>query len=916
MYAILTLIDNNYYLEMEAVMTKEMIDACRVAMSINDEAYAYIDITKLEGFGYEGVRTLPYSLRLLLESAIRQYDGEKITIAHIEALANWHKGASTDEVPFMPARVLLQDFTGVPAVVDLAAMREAVARAAMAPSLINPVIPVDLVIDHSIMVDAYGSPEALAINSKKEFERNQERYRFLKWAGDTFDNFRVIPPGTGIIHQVNLEYLASVASVKEVEGQKVLYPDTLVGTDSHTTMINGLGVLGWGVGGIEAEGAMLGQPIYMTRPEVIGMELTGKLSEGSTATDLALTVTELLRQENVVGKFVEFFGEGVSTMHLADRATVANMSPEYGATMGYFPVDEQTLNYLALTGREQGHIDRVEAYMKAAHLYYDKSEVHYSKVVHLDLGSVVPSLAGPKRPQDRVALKDMAKSFKEVCHKPVSDGGFGMTSDAYQVSGKVHGSDESITNGSIVLAAITSCTNTSNPSVMIGAGLVAKKAVALGLKVPKYVKTSLTPGSQVVTDYLKTSGVLPYLETLGFNIAGYGCATCIGNSGPLPEAVGHAIDKKHLTVASVLSGNRNFEGRIHAKIKANYLASPMLVVAYALAGNVQIDLTSEAIGYNHKQEAIYLKDLWPTSQEIGEALSASLNSEDFVRRYSNVAAANALFNDIDAPKGERYQWEEDSTYIQEPTFFDHIGDPPAAMVAIEDARVLAKLGDSVTTDHISPAGVIGQRSPAGLYLDSKGVLPDQFNSYGSRRGNHEVMMRGTFANIRIRNRLLDGVEGGMTKVLPEEEIMPIFDASMTYQNDGVPLVVIAGKEYGTGSSRDWAAKGTWLLGVKAVIAESYERIHRSNLVGMGVLPLQFLEGETQDTLGLTGLEAYSIETTEKNLKAGNRIKVRVKDDHDVIKSFEAIVRLDSETELEYYRHGGVLHNLVRDLIAT
>lgn len=899
-------------------MTREMIDACKKQMAINNVTYTYIDINTLVDYGYKGVLQLPFSIRILLESALRQFDGKKITIEHIESLANWHSAPETDEVPFMPSRVLLQDFTGVPAVVDLAAMREAVGRAGLAPATINPVIPVDLVIDHSVMVDAYGSPEALAINEKKEFERNQERYKFLKWAGHTFDNFRVIPPGTGIIHQVNLEYLASVASTKEVDDVQWLHPDSLVGTDSHTTMINGLGVLGWGVGGIEAEAAMLGQPIYMTRPEVIGMELSGQLPEGSTATDLALRVTELLRAENVVGKFVEYFGDGVATMHLADRATVANMSPEYGATMGYFPVDEQTLAYLQLTGRTKAHIALVESYLKAAALYNnaDDSKPVYTKVVQFDLGSVVPSLAGPKRPQDRVALTDMSKAFEEVCKKALKDGGFGLTEDDYKVTGKVHhqGSEEVITNGSVVLAAITSCTNTSNPSVMIGAGLVAKKAVELGLVVPKYVKTSLTPGSQVVTDYLTTSGVLPYLEELGFNIAGYGCATCIGNSGPLPEAVGHVIDKKKLTVASVLSGNRNFEGRIHAKIKANYLASPMLVVAYALAGTVQLDISKEPIGVNKNHKPVYLKDIWPTTEEINLALSTSIRSEDFVKRYANVSEANVLFNKIDAPVGELYQWDKVSTYIQEPSFFDNIGEAPGPITDVVNARVLANLGDSVTTDHISPAGVIGSRSPAGIYLETNGIEPEQFNSYGSRRGNHEVMMRGTFANIRIRNKLVEGIEGGMTKVLPEEEIMPIFDASMAYQEESTPLVVLAGKEYGTGSSRDWAAKGTWLLGVKAVIAESYERIHRSNLVGMGVLPLQFEEGMNPDGLELDGTEIYTISGLSDKVQPGQNIRVQAEDSKGAIKSFQVKLRLDSDTEIEYYQNGGILHYLVRQLI--
>ncbi len=898
-------------------MTKKIIDACLKSMDIMGVTYHYIDIFVLEKYGYNRISELPYSIRVLLESALRQYDNRTITLSHIETLANWHEAERTAEVPFMPSRVLLQDFTGVPAVVDLAAMREAVAKAGLSPSTINPVIPVDLVIDHSVMVDAYGTPEALAYNMKKEFERNGERYRFLKWASSAFNNFQVIPPGTGIIHQVNLEYLATVVSATESDGRLFLHPDSLVGTDSHTTMINGLGVLGWGVGGIEAEAAMMGQPIYMTKPEVVGVELTGCLAEGATATDIALTVTELLRAENVVGKFVEYFGKGVSTMPLADRATVANMSPEYGATMGYFPVDEQTLAYLKLTGRDEKDIERTKSYLETAGMYRVgmTNSPTYTKTLTLDLSRVVPSLAGPKRPQDRVALTAMKDMFDSTCRKPVDQGGFGLNDEQMAVKAhvKYHDNTEVLETGSVVLAAITSCTNTSNPSVMVGAGLVAKKAVEKGLKVPSYVKTSLTPGSQVVTDYLSKSGVLSYLEKLGFNIAGYGCATCIGNSGPLPEPVAKAIDKNNMTVASVLSGNRNFEGRIHAKIKANYLASPMLVVAYALAGKVTLDITREPIGYNDQGEAVWLKDIWPSLGEINEVLSTSVKKDDFIKRYKNVASANQLFNEIQVPTGDLYQWSDESTYIQEPEFFHSITEPVQVISDIEEARVLAYLGDSVTTDHISPAGAIGKRSPAGAYLETKGVEPIQFNSYGSRRGNHEVMMRGTFANIRIRNKLLQGVEGGMTKVLPEEEIMPIFDASMAYQQEDVPLIIIAGKEYGTGSSRDWAAKGTWLLGVKAVIAESYERIHRSNLVGMGVLPLQFKDGESAESHGLTGEEQFSIRGLSDGLVPGQEVTVEVKN-YEVLKQFKVMVRIDSDTEIDYYRKGGILHTLLRNMI--
>lgn len=879
-------------------MTREIINSCRKQLTVDGTTYNYMDIFELKNFGYTGIGNLPYSIRILLESALRQYDGDKIDLEHIEALANWHRGKAEDEVPFMPSRILLQDFTGVPAVVDLAAMREAVARAGKDPSAINPVVPVDLVIDHSLMVDAYGSADALQINMEKEFQRNGERYKFLKWAGDAFDNFRVIPPGTGIIHQVNLEYLASIAGVKEVDGSKWLHPDSLVGTDSHTTMINGLGVLGWGVGGIEAEAAMLGQPIYLTRPEVIGVELTGRLQEGATATDLALTVTEMLRQEKVVGKFVEYFGDGARTMKLADRATVANMSPEYGATMGFFPPDDESMAYLRQTGRDEAKVNLAAAYLSIAGILSkeEASTPIYTKVLTLDLATVESSLAGPKRPQDRIKLSDMSRAFKELCDTSVQGNGF-------------------LENGSLVLAAITSCTNTSNPSVMIGAGLVAKKAVEAGLKVPSYVKTSLTPGSQVVTDYLSKSGVLTYLEQLGFNIAGYGCATCIGNSGPLPKVVADAIDEGDLTVASVLSGNRNFEGRIHSQIQANYLASPMLVVAYALAGKVTKDITIEPIGLAEDGREIYLKDIWPSSEEIAEAVQSSIHAEDFKHRYGQVEKANEMFNAIEAPKGTLYQWDPSSTYIQLPTFFQGIAEPAKAIDTINEAKVLALLGDSVTTDHISPAGAIGSDTPAGQYLAGKDVPLHLFNSYGSRRGNHEVMMRGTFANIRIRNRLLESVEGGFTRVLPGSKKVSIFDGAQVYKASNTPLLVIAGKEYGTGSSRDWAAKGTWLLGVKAVIAESYERIHRSNLVGMGVLPLQFRDGESQATLGLTGEETYTVLGLSDNVEPGQSITVEAVGPEGGTITFDVNLRMDSTTEIDYYRNGGILHTLLREMIS-
>lgn len=896
------------------------MEACLKSITIQDKTYRYCDIHTLETFGYN-IKSLPFSIRVLLESSLRQFDGDKITEAHVEALANWSAHQGTSEVAFMPSRILLQDFTGVPAVVDLAAMRDAVAKAGLNPETINPVIPVDLVIDHSVMVDAYGSKDALAFNMKKEFERNGERYRFLKWAGKAFDNFRVIPPGTGIIHQVNLEYLATVVTDKsDTNKEHWLFPDTLVGTDSHTTMVNGLSVLGWGVGGIEAEAAMLGQPIYLTAPEVIGVELTGRLEEGATATDMALTVTEMLRKENVVGKFVEYFGQGVTTMSLADRATVANMSPEYGATMGYFPTDFETMAYLAQTGREEGVISRAELYLKAAGLFQDNQQTPptYTKVLQLDLSSIVPSLAGPKRPQDRVPMASMKKSFDDVCKKPVTEGGFGLSDASINTKSLIDWSDtkESLETGSVVLAAITSCTNTSNPSVMLGAGLVAQKAVSFGLKIPRYVKTSLTPGSQVVTDYLKNAGLLEHLETLGFHVAGYGCATCIGNSGPLPEPVAQAIDRDNLTVASVLSGNRNFEGRIHAKIKANYLASPMLVVAYALAGKVTLDLTSEPIGYSKDGQAVFLKDIWPTSKEISQAMAMAIKPEDFRHRYSHALDNNAIFNNIEVAESSLYPWDVASTYIQHPTFFDRIGEEVPPISNINSARVLAYLGDSVTTDHISPAGAIGLNTPAGKYLTEKGIEAYQFNSYGSRRGNHEVMMRGTFANIRIRNRLLDNIEGGMTSYLPDGKEMAIFDAAMAYQKQGQPQVILAGKEYGTGSSRDWAAKGTWLLGVKAVIAESYERIHRSNLVGMGVMPLQFMAGDNTKQLGLTGKELITIEGLSDNIEANQVVQVKALASDGKETNFKAKLRLDSITEIHYYRQGGILHSLLKDMISS
>ncbi len=881
--------------------------------------YRYYRLQALEEQGLGPVSKLPFSMKVLLEAAVRQFDGRAITLEHVNMLANWANKREEKEIPFIPARIVLQDFTGVPVVVDLAAMRETVKKAGGDPKRINPLVPVDLVIDHSVMVDAFGTPDALQTNMELEFKRNEERYRFLRWAQTAFDNFRAVPPGTGIVHQVNLEYLASVAATKTKDGVTEVFPDSLVGTDSHTTMINGLGVVGWGVGGIEAEAGMLGQPLYFVMPEVIGFKLTGRLAEGATATDLALTVTQMLRKKGVVGKFVEFFGPGLSNISLADRATVANMAPEYGATIGFFPVDQETLNYLRLTGRDEQQIALVEAYYKAQGMFRtdDTPDPVFTDVIELDLGSVVPSLAGPKRPQDRVELTDMKKSWNEIIRTPIDKGGYGLSEDKIAQKVEVkhpNGETSQIGTGSVVIAAITSCTNTSNPSVMLGAGLVAKKAVERGLKKPAYVKSSLTPGSLVVTDYLAKAGLLPYLEQLGFHVAGYGCATCIGNSGPLPEEVSQAIAEHDLTVASVLSGNRNFEGRVHAQVKANYLASPPLVVVYALAGTVDIDLTKDPIGVDKNGQPVYLKDIWPTNEEVQQAIESVLSPDMFRAKYANVFTQNERWNRIPVPQGELYEWDPNSTYIQNPPFFENLGSEPGDIADITGARVLALLGDSVTTDHISPAGNIKPDSPAGKYLLERGVAREDFNSYGSRRGNHEVMMRGTFANIRIRNQVAPGTEGGVTKYLPTDEVMPIYDAAMKYQADGTNLVVIAGKEYGTGSSRDWAAKGTYLLGVKAVIAESFERIHRSNLVGMGVLPLQFQNGQSWKSLGITGRETFDIKGLDNDIKPGQTVTVTATREDGTTFEFPVTVRLDSVVEIDYYRNGGILQTVLRQLL--
>ncbi|EGL83061.1 aconitate hydratase 1 [Caldalkalibacillus thermarum TA2.A1] len=891
------------------------------SLQVGDQTYTYFSLPKLEEQGVGPVSKLPFSIKVLLEAALRQVDGVAITEDHVKHIANWAETEDKDrEIPFKPARIVLQDFTGVPAVVDLAAMRSKVAKDGGDPKQINPLVPVDLVIDHSVMVDKFGTKDALEYNMKVEFERNQERYRFLRWAQTAFDNFRIVPPATGIVHQVNLEYLASVAATKEVDGEQVVFPDSLVGTDSHTTMINGIGVVGWGVGGIEAEAGMLGQPLYFVTPEVVGFKLTGRLPEGATATDLALTVTQILRKKGVVGKFVEFYGDGLSNISVADRATVANMAPEYGATMGFFPVDEQTLDYLRLTGRSEEQVQLVKAYYQAQGLFRtdDSAEPVFSDTITLDLSTIEPTLAGPRRPQDRIVLSEMKESFNKTLRAPVEDGGFGLSDEELNKKVKVehpNGETSELTNGSVVIAAITSCTNTSNPSVMLGAGLVAKKAVEKGLTKPAYVKTSLTPGSKVVTQYLIDAGLMEPLEALGFHVAGYGCATCIGNSGPLPDEVSKAIAENDLTVCSVLSGNRNFEGRIHAQVKANYLASPPLVVAYAIAGTMNIDLLKEPLGHDKDGNPVYLKDIWPTPEELQAALQ-TVNSDLFKKEYENVFESNPRFNEIDAPKGDLYEFDPESTYIQEPPFFENLEPEVGDIEEIKGARALALLGDSVTTDHISPAGNIAPDSPAGKYLLERGVERKDFNSYGSRRGNHEVMMRGTFANIRIRNQMVPGTEGGYTRYLPTGEIMPIYDAAMKYQQDGTPLVVLAGKEYGTGSSRDWAAKGTNLLGVKAVIAESFERIHRTNLVCMGVLPLQFAEGQGWKQLGITGNETFDILGLDNNLKPGQTITVRATREDGSSFEFNVIVRLDSVVDIEYYRNGGILQKVLRQMVQS
>lgn len=879
------------------------------------------------------IAKLPKSLKVLLENLLRFEDQLSVKTEHIYALAEWLKTkGSEQEIQYRPARVLMQDFTGVPAVVDLAAMRAAMAQAGGDPEKINPLSPVDLVIDHSVMVDYFADDQAFEENVHIEMQRNGERYQFLRWGQSAFNNFSVVPPGTGICHQVNLEYLAQAVWLGEDEGKTFAFPDTLVGTDSHTTMINGLGVLGWGVGGIEAEAAMLGQPISMLIPEVIGFKLTGKLPEGITATDLVLTITQMLRQKGVVGKFVEFYGDGLVDLPLADRATIANMAPEYGATCGFFPIDEVTIGYLKLTGRHEDRIELVEAYSKAQGLWRNAGdEPVFTDTLSLDMTTVQASLAGPKRPQDRVLLSEVPKTFNalmELTLKPAKEAkerleneGGGTAVEAKKAniqhespSCVINGQVYPLSHGDVVISAITSCTNTSNPSVMLAAGLLAKKAIEKGLQRKPWVKSSLAPGSKVVTDYLLAAGLTPYLDELGYNLVGYGCTTCIGNSGPLPEPVEDAIQCHDLNVASVLSGNRNFEGRVHPLVKTNWLASPPLVVAYGLVGNIRTDLTTEPLGEGKDGQPVYLKDIWPSQAEIDEVLQ-KVNTEMFHKEYAAVFDGDASWQAIQIPKSKTYEWADDSTYIRHPPFFEGIGEPPKPIKNIEQARILAVLGDSVTTDHISPAGNIKKDSPAGRYLQEQGVDPKDFNSYGSRRGNHEVMMRGTFANIRIKNEMLGGEEGGNTIYIPSGEKLAIYDAAMLYQQENTPLVIIAGKEYGTGSSRDWAAKGTNLLGVKAVIAESFERIHRSNLVGMGVLPLQFVDGQTRQSLNLTGHEVISIRGLLDGIQPHQILEVDVKRPDGVASHFNVLCRIDTLNEVEYFKAGGILHYVLRNLIA-
>ncbi len=879
----------------------------RTTLNVNGKEFEIFQLTRIEGS-----ERLPFSMKILLENLLRHEDGKTVEKKDIEAIINWDPDAEpATEIAYRPARVLMQDFTGVPAIVDLAAMRDAMKNLGGNPDKINPLQPAELVIDHSVQVDEFGSDKAMDINASLEFSRNRERYNFLKWGQKAFSNFKVVPPDTGIVHQVNLEYLARVVFTQDNDGVTQAYPDTLVGTDSHTTMINGVGVLGWGVGGIEAEASMLGQPISMLIPKVVGFELTGEVAEGATATDLVLTIVDILREHGVVGKFVEFYGDGLAKLPLGDRATIANMAPEYGATCGIFPIDQETINYLTLSGRDSEQVALVEAYAKAQGMWRDVAgnKAKYSENLSLDLGSIVPSLAGPKRPQDRVPLSDSKQMYLDAFEALKAEGNI-QSKGAVQVEYK--GNSFELKDGAVVIAAITSCTNTSNPSVMLGAGLVAKKAAELGLQVKPWVKTSLAPGSLVVTEYLQSAGLLDYLEQLGFHIVGYGCTTCIGNSGPLPEPVSKAINENDLTAVSVLSGNRNFEGRVHADVRMNYLASPPLVVAYAIAGRMDIDVYNEPLATNNEGKEIFLKDIWPSQKEVADTVSQFLTIDQFTKSYADLFAGDANWANLKVDESQLYGWDE-STYVANPPYFENMTEVVGDVTDIHSARVLAYLGDSVTTDHISPAGAIKADSPAGKYLQEKGVSPADFNSYGSRRGNHEIMMRGTFANIRLRNKMAPGTEGGVTRHQPSDKEMTIFDAAMQYKSENVPTIILAGKEYGCGSSRDWAAKGPRLQGVKAVIAESYERIHRSNLVGMGILPLEFPAGQDAESLGLSGSETYDITGLQNGTAKLVHVSAKKEDGSEI--SFDAKVRIDTPQEVEYYQNGGILHYVLRQLAA-
>ena len=875
-------------------------------ITINGKDYKYYSLKEAENNGLNGISKLPKSIKVLLENLLRYEDDLSVNKNQIEAIKEWliNKKSKT-EIAYRPARVLLQDYTGIPAVADLAAMREAVKEKNKDPKTINPLLSVDLVIDHSVQVDKFASKNSLKENVDIEFQRNAERYSFLKWGQQAFNNFRIIPPGTGICHQVNLEYLSKVVWTKKIENENYIFPDTLVGTDSHTTMVNGLSVLGWGVGGIEAEAGMLGQPISMLIPEVIGFEMKNELPEGTTATDLVLTVVKMLRDKGVVGKFVEFYGEGLKNLTLADRATIANMAPEYGATCGFFPIDDETLKYLRFSGRDNQTVDIVEKYAKEQGLWAS-NDIVFTDTLSLDMTTVVPTISGPKRPQDKVLLTEAAQNFKKIFEK--------VSKKSDPTVSKVANEEFKIKDGDILIAAITSCTNTSNPNVLIGAGLLAKKAIEKGLKTKSWVKTSLAPGSQVVTDYLEKSGLNSYLDQLGFNLVGYGCTTCIGNSGPLPENISESVKKDNIYAVSVLSGNRNFEGRISPLVKANYLASPPLVVAYAIAGSMRVDLYKEPLGKDKDGNDVYLKDIWPSNKEIEDTLSDSLNAEMFIKRYSNVSLGPEQWQKIKTEQSSIYNWEETSTYVKKPPFFDNLSDEPEGFKEIKDARPLLILDDMVTTDHISPAGSIQKESPTGEYFMKYQILPKDYNSYGSRRGNHEVMMRGTFANIRIKNEMAPGTEGGFTKLYPEEKVMSVYDAVVEYKKRGTDLVVIAGKEYGTGSSRDWAAKGAKLLGIKAVLAESFERIHRSNLIGMGILPLQFIDDVNRKNLILTGAELISILDIEKGINPGDHVTVKIKYKSAEVKKIKMLCRIDTKNELEYYKNGGILQYVLRNMI--